>query len=54
VKDEQLPERLAPTVRDLLNDEAQRAAMAEAARSLARPDAAQQLANLLLSLGKVV
>ena len=54
VKDAQLPERLVPTVRDLLNDEAQRVVMAEAARSLARPDAAQQLANLLLSLGKVV
>ncbi|MEA3397503.1 MAG: UDP-N-acetylglucosamine--N-acetylmuramyl-(pentapeptide) pyrophosphoryl-undecaprenol N-acetylglucosamine transferase, partial [Chloroflexota bacterium] len=54
VADKQLPERLVPTVRDLLNDEAQRAALAEAARSLAQPDAAQQLANLLLSLGKVV
>ncbi len=52
IEDAALPEQIAPTARTLLTDEPRRAAMAAAARALARPDAAQRLAELLLALGK--
>lgn len=43
------PERLAKTVEELLGDSARRAAMAAAARSFAHPDAAEEIATLILS-----
>ncbi len=52
VEDAALPEQLAPRVRELLADERRLAAMAEAARELARPAAAETLANLLMELGE--
>ena len=48
VDDAALPEQLAPTARALLLDTPRREAMAAAARALARPDAAQRLAELLV------
>lgn len=43
-------DELLPTVRTLLDDPARLQAMAEAARSLARPDAVQRIAHLLTAL----
>jgi UDP-N-acetylglucosamine--N-acetylmuramyl-(pentapeptide) pyrophosphoryl-undecaprenol N-acetylglucosamine transferase len=48
--DETLDETLLPAVERLLSDETQRQAMCRAARSLARPDAAQALAQALQEL----
>lgn len=45
--EDKLTTGLVPTVRDLLNDRARLGRMAEAARALARPEAAQNIANLL-------
>lgn len=53
VEDATLAEQLAPTVRSLLLDESRREAMAIATRALARPDAAQRLAELVLKCAKV-
>ncbi len=50
VEDAQLRERLAPTVQALLADADRLQAMAVAARSLARPDAARRIANLLTTV----
>ncbi len=50
VEDAQLGERLAPTVQALLADADRLRAMAEAARSLARPDAARRIADLLITV----
>ena len=47
-----LKEKLLPTVLDLLRDEDRLAQMAEAARALDTPDAAGNVANLLLQLGQ--
>lgn len=44
VRDEMLRDRLLPTLQDLLGDRARLQQMGEAARSLARPDAAQAIA----------
>ncbi len=52
LEDARLGAELFPLIQTLLADEARRAAMARAAAALARPDAAQQLATLLRSLGK--
>jgi UDP-N-acetylglucosamine--N-acetylmuramyl-(pentapeptide) pyrophosphoryl-undecaprenol N-acetylglucosamine transferase len=52
VEDAELAAALVPTVRNLFADAERRAAMAAAARKLARPDAAQRVAELLLSLGR--
>jgi UDP-N-acetylglucosamine--N-acetylmuramyl-(pentapeptide) pyrophosphoryl-undecaprenol N-acetylglucosamine transferase len=46
------PERLADEVRALLADPARRAGMAARARSLAAPDAAERLVELVLALGR--
>ncbi|MEE8389226.1 MAG: UDP-N-acetylglucosamine--N-acetylmuramyl-(pentapeptide) pyrophosphoryl-undecaprenol N-acetylglucosamine transferase [Anaerolineae bacterium] len=50
VDDARLPEELLPTVRRLLSDRAALESMSERMRSLARPDAAAQLASKLLEL----
>jgi UDP-N-acetylglucosamine--N-acetylmuramyl-(pentapeptide) pyrophosphoryl-undecaprenol N-acetylglucosamine transferase len=50
VDDAALPTQLASTARALLLDVARREAMATAARALARPDAAQRLAELLVQV----
>jgi UDP-N-acetylglucosamine--N-acetylmuramyl-(pentapeptide) pyrophosphoryl-undecaprenol N-acetylglucosamine transferase len=52
VEDEALAEALVPTVRELLEGEERRAAMATSARELARPHAATHIAEALLALGK--
>jgi len=48
VRDEELPEKLLPTVQALMLDEARREAMAAAMRALARPQAAESVADLLV------
>jgi UDP-N-acetylglucosamine--N-acetylmuramyl-(pentapeptide) pyrophosphoryl-undecaprenol N-acetylglucosamine transferase len=53
LEDERLATDLAPTVRKLLTDGAERQRMGERARALARPDAAQRIACELLRLGRV-
>jgi len=50
VPDQQLADRLLPTVRELVEDRSQLAAMAERSRRLARPDAAKRLAEELVAL----
>lgn len=50
VEDAALPEQIVPTVRTLLLDPPRREAMRAAARALARPDAAQRLAELLVQV----
>lgn len=52
VEDAELTGRIVPLARELLGDAARRAEMAAAARMLARPDAAQRIAGLLLELGQ--
>ncbi len=52
VEDAALPEAIVSTVERLMVDEVGRQAMAEAARKLARPDAADRAARLLLDLGR--
>jgi UDP-N-acetylglucosamine--N-acetylmuramyl-(pentapeptide) pyrophosphoryl-undecaprenol N-acetylglucosamine transferase len=50
VSDEDLPRRLVETVRELFNDRQKLGNMGAAMRSLAKPNAAQQIAGLLGSL----
>jgi UDP-N-acetylglucosamine--N-acetylmuramyl-(pentapeptide) pyrophosphoryl-undecaprenol N-acetylglucosamine transferase len=50
--DEQMPERLADTVRILLDDSAKLAAMRDAARALDRPHAALAIGEMLKSIAK--
>ncbi len=50
-QDAALVERLATTLRELAGDPAQRLSMADAARSLARPDAADRVADAALQVG---
>lgn len=52
VRDEDLMDRLVPTVTALLSDCQRLRAMAEASRKLARPEAAHHLARLLISVGR--
>lgn len=49
--DEQLPEKLADMVLDLLHDEQRLSRMAAAAKSLDKPNAAAELAKLVLATG---
>jgi UDP-N-acetylglucosamine--N-acetylmuramyl-(pentapeptide) pyrophosphoryl-undecaprenol N-acetylglucosamine transferase len=51
VKDEDLPGQLAPLVRQLVHSPSRRRAMREAMKSLAKPAAANSIADLLRSLG---
>ena len=50
IKDENLPEQLLPTVFGLMRDPARRQRMQQSMHSLARPQAAIQIAELLLEL----
>ena len=52
VKDAELPEKILPMLEDLFNDEERLRKMSSASRKLARPEAANRLATLLLSLGQ--
>jgi len=52
LEDAALPEAIVDTVRRLIVDDVQRREMAEAARKLARPDAATRAAQLLHDLGQ--
>ncbi len=52
IEDVALAEQMVSTVHTLLTDKPRREAMAAAARALARPDAAQRLAELLVALGQ--
>ena len=47
-QDEQLAVRLQQALRELANDPGKRLAMAEAARALAKPDAAERIADIIL------
>jgi UDP-N-acetylglucosamine--N-acetylmuramyl-(pentapeptide) pyrophosphoryl-undecaprenol N-acetylglucosamine transferase len=49
-QDAELVERLAMTLRDLADDSDKRLLMAEAARSLAKPDAADRVADIVLEV----
>lgn len=49
-QDDTLADRLATTLRALAGDAAKRLSMAEAARSLARPDAADRVADIVLEV----
>ena len=51
IADAELGEKLLPTILNLLNDEEALAGMSERARALARPDAAQRIAEELEQLG---
>ncbi len=51
-QDATLAERLAATLRELAADPEKRLAMADAARSLAKPDAADRVADAALQVGK--
>ena len=51
VEDAALPEAIVGTVERLMVDDDRRRKMADAARKLARPDAAARAAQLLLDLG---
>ena len=52
VEDAELAEMIVPTVERLLVDDVRRSEMAEAARKVARPDAARRAAQVLLELGQ--
>jgi UDP-N-acetylglucosamine--N-acetylmuramyl-(pentapeptide) pyrophosphoryl-undecaprenol N-acetylglucosamine transferase len=52
IADADLGTDLIPTLRELLTDHDRRAAMERAAQALARPDAAQSIAALLMELGR--
>lgn len=52
VRDEDLAEELLPRVETLLRDAERRARMAEAARTLAQPQAAHTLAQMLVQVGR--
>lgn len=49
-QDDTLADRLATTLRELAGDPTKRLAMAEAARSLAKPDAADRVADIVLEV----
>ena len=49
--DEQLPDKLLPTVLDILDDEAKLAQMGAAAKALDKPDAAVNLARMIMDIG---
>lgn len=49
--DETLPEQLLPTIRELVGDPQRLAAMGQAAANLDKPDAAADLARLIVSVG---
>ena len=49
--DLQLPQKLLPTVMDLLNDEARLAAMGRAATTLDMPDATHRIAQTVMEMG---
>lgn len=51
IADAELEEKLLPTILKLLNDEEALAGMSERARALARPDAAQRIAEELRQIG---
>jgi UDP-N-acetylglucosamine--N-acetylmuramyl-(pentapeptide) pyrophosphoryl-undecaprenol N-acetylglucosamine transferase len=51
IADAELGEKLLPTVQEILSDEESLARMSERARALARPDAAQRIAEELRQLG---
>jgi undecaprenyldiphospho-muramoylpentapeptide beta-N-acetylglucosaminyltransferase len=51
IADAELGEKLLPTILEFLNDEAALAGMGERARALARPDAAQRIAQELRQIG---
>lgn len=50
VRDEELPERIFPFVRDLMGDPARRQRMSEAMQGLASPRAAQKIARILVRI----
>ena len=50
LEDEHLAENLAPTILRVLSDDSERSRMSEAMRSLARPDAAARIADLLIEM----
>jgi undecaprenyldiphospho-muramoylpentapeptide beta-N-acetylglucosaminyltransferase len=52
VRDEDLPGQIVTVVKELIEDEERLRLMSSASRKLARPDAAERLAKLLLSLGQ--
>lgn len=52
-QDATLAEHLATTLRELAGDATKRLAMAEAARSLSMPDAADRVADAVLQVGKI-
>jgi undecaprenyldiphospho-muramoylpentapeptide beta-N-acetylglucosaminyltransferase len=52
VDDAELPEKIVTIIQDLFEDEERLQRMSSASRKLARPDAANRLATLLLSLGQ--
>ncbi len=52
VEDEALPHQLVPTVLSLLEDEVTRGRMAEAARALACPNAAQRIVRLMADMSR--
>ena len=53
LEDARLKDELVPTVRSLLEDSAHLSEMRERARALARPDAAQRLAELLVGIRRM-
>ncbi len=52
IEDTQLAEKIVPVVRGLMADQAKRAQMSAAMRSLSRPEASVQIASLLTELAK--
>lgn len=52
IADAELPVKVLPLVRELMRDEPRRAAMRRAMHSLARPQAAQEIAGLLIQLSR--
>ncbi len=52
IEDTQLAEKIVPVVRGLMVDQAKRAQMSAAMRSLSRPEASVQIASLLTELAK--
>lgn len=52
IQDEDLPERLLPEIQSLMGDPSRREEMKAALKVMARPDAARQIAKLLLNLSE--
>jgi UDP-N-acetylglucosamine--N-acetylmuramyl-(pentapeptide) pyrophosphoryl-undecaprenol N-acetylglucosamine transferase len=50
VEDAKLPEKILPTVRTLMRDPGRREQMRKSVRSLAQPDAAKSIAQVLICL----